>query len=964
MTNRRLVPDVLRITEEALTREGADRDRYLDTACAGDAQLRRDVDAVLARQRESHGFLETPPWTKPAPPLAVGQRLGPYEVTGVLGAGGMGRVYRARDTRLGRTVALKVIAGAGAIDLEARARFIQEAQAVASLNDPHICALHDVGREGDVDFFVMEFVEGETLADRLLRGPLPLTATLEYGAQLADALARAHRQGIVHGDLKPGNVMLTKAGVKLLDFGLARLTWTPAAAGAGDLPGMAGAVVGTVPYMAPELLRGLDSDARTDVFAFGCVVYEMLTGSYVFDGASSSGVATAILHGEPPPLTSRHPRLPPALERLVSRCLAKDPDDRWQSAADLAAELRWLAASKSGEGQTPELAVRADECEGRPPGPLTRDDHRRALQTLAVIGGALLLVGITAVLSRRALAPAPSGAIHRYSLVASSMGLTLTDGGVAVSPDGRTLVFVGSVGGVTRLYRRRFDGSTAEPLGGTEGASAPFFSPDGQWVAYSPPGGGFMKIPVGGGPRQLIWAAGRFEPRRITGACWGPNGIVFGRFPETGLWNVAAENGTPRPLKRPGKAGIWYMWPEVLPGGRAVLFTIWQRGKASIAALSLPAGNVKSLIPSGSRPRYLASGHLVYESEGQLLAVGFDVETLSTHGTTHAVVASVGKGLWAGTWRTSLLGRSYDVSASGTLVYAPPASTLTTLAWKDRRGRTTPLPLEARRYMRPALSSDGARVADTISDGPTRSVWIGRVDGRTMMRLTPGNDDCFSLFTRDDRWVTFTSNVDDRYNIWRIPSDGSGPPQRLTESSHAQRPTSWSPGDKVLLLNDVVDAGTDAGSVDIHRFEDGRESPVVSTAFWEREGAFSPDGRWVAYESNESGRMEVYVKGYPAGPRTKVSLDGGVGPVWNPRGGELFYQGADAVIAVGIVDGRPVGAPVRLFEHIAEFRDWDVTPDGQRFLVVEGGDASASPPQINVVVNWLGELEARVPVRR
>ena len=313
MTNRRLVPDVLRITEEALTREGADRDRYLDTACAGDAQLRRDVDAVLARQRESHGFLETPPWTKPAPPLAVGQRLGPYEVTGVLGAGGMGRVYRARDTRLGRTVALKVIAGAGAIDLEARARFIQEAQAVASLNDPHICALHDVGREGDVDFFVMEFVEGETLADRLLRGPLPLTATLEYGAQLADALARAHRQGIVHGDLKPGNVMLTKAGVKLLDFGLARLTWTPAAAGAGDLPGMAGAVVGTVPYMAPELLRGLDSDARTDVFAFGCVVYETLTGSHVFDGASSSSVATAILHAEPPPLTSRHPRLPPAL---------------------------------------------------------------------------------------------------------------------------------------------------------------------------------------------------------------------------------------------------------------------------------------------------------------------------------------------------------------------------------------------------------------------------------------------------------------------------------------------------------------------------------------------------------------------------------------------------------------------------------------------------------------------------
>ena len=400
------IPEVLAICDEALEREGAEREAWLDSACAGNPGLRREVDALLLRHRGSPGFLETPPWSPAGTPLAVGQRLGPYEVTNVLGSGGMGRVYRALDTRLGRTVALKVISDSGGIDVEARDRFLVEARAIASLNDPHICALHDVGREGDTDFLVMEYVEGETLAARLARGALPLRAALEYAVQLADALSRAHRQGIVHRDLKPGNVMLTKSGVKLLDFGLARLAEASTGSVAAEQTNAAGAVAGTLPYMAPEQLRGLGADSRTDLFAFGAVLYEMITGARAFHGDTEDATARAVLEHDPPALSSVKPEVQPSLDQLVGRCLAKEPDERWQSAADLAAGLRLVSGPASRVGQVQWTA---------PPG----EGTGRLVLRAAAAAAALIVIAVAAISHLRAhcqpAAPRhPSGSPTRW----------------------------------------------------------------------------------------------------------------------------------------------------------------------------------------------------------------------------------------------------------------------------------------------------------------------------------------------------------------------------------------------------------------------------------------------------------------------------------------------------------------------------------------------------------------------
>ena len=472
-----------------------------------------------------------------------------------------------------------------------------------------------------------------------------------------------------------------------------------------------------------------------------------------------------------------------------------------------------------------------------------------------------------------------------------------------------------------------------------------------------------MKVPTSGGPGQAVWATDHLESRIVAGAIWGPNGIVFGRWPQTGLWMVAAERGTPRPVTGPGKAGSWQLWPAMLPGGQAVLFTAWRRGKTSIAAASLRSGEVTTIVRDATRARYVPTGHLVYESGGNLLAVAFDAGTLKTRGTARAVVPGVGKAVWAPTFKSSFTGNAFDISAGGTLVYAPPPPTLRRLAWKDRHGPGAVLPVAPAPFLMPSLSPDGQRVVDTFADGLTRSIWIGSVGGGSMMRLTPGEDDSLSLFSPDGKWVLYTSNQDDQYNIYRIPSDGSGPPERLTNSLNPQRATSVSPDGRIVLLNDILADGSESRNVDILALEDARLDPVVKTRFWERGAVFSPDGRYIAYDSNESGRMEVYVQRYPRGGKAKVSLDGGRSPVWNPSGGELFFQGPGAIMAAKIADGVPEGPPVRLFSHASAVHDWTVAPDGRRFLVVEGGDASTSPPQINVVVNWLEELKQKVPVR-
>jgi len=887
--------------------------------------------------------------------MRSGEMLGPYRVEEKLGEGGMGEVYKARDTRLDRTVAIKVLPPGVSGDPERRARFEREAKTVASLNHSHICTLYDVGEHGGSTFLVMEHIVGQTLAARLEKGQLPLQQALTVATEIAEALSAAHRQSVIHRDLKPGNVMLTKAGAKLLDFGLAKLTGhgeQPAASYAGSsLPTQTatltgqGVIVGTLQYMAPEQLEGKSPDARTDLWALGAILYEMLTGKRAFQGTSAVSLMAAIMDQQPPPIATLQPLTPPALDRLVTRCLAKDPEARWQTALDLAAQLRWLTTND---------AARGAQAPGVPRWRLTGGP------SLALAGALVLVIGIAlgGAVARRLASSGTDAQAAKLMIWVGDAGLTLLDGGVAVSPNGRMVVFQARSSDRTMLYVRHLNEWTARPLAGTEGASEPFFSPDGDWVAYRPAEGGFAKLPIGGGTPQAIWRSAAWT----TGAVWTRAGeIIFGRWPETGLWTVTADGGTPRPLYRTTGEGDWCLWPEVLPGEKAVLFTVWRAGRMFIAALPLPAGDVRPLLDPGAGARYVSTGHLVYESEGTLFAVRFDPLTLQK-GAARAVVPDIGRTRFGGSWRQSGRGRPYDVSPAGTLAYGTGVTSLSRLVWRDRTGKMTATPLSPRAYNLPALSPDGRRVVDTIYDGAARSLWISDVDAEAMHPLTRGPDDCFSLFSPDGRAVLFTRNDNGRYNLHRVRADGAGEPELVVDSPESKRGTSFTPDGRTVLFN-RRDA---SGGMDIWEWKDGVSRPLVASPASERDGQVSPDGRWFVYAQSDAGaKPQIFVRAYPDGGPEQISFDGGVGPSWSRDGGELFYQQQSrGVMAVRLKEGRRLAAPTMLFAHESDYRDWDVSPDGKRFLVVEPADEAGGRGLLNVITNWGVELERMMPARR
>jgi serine/threonine-protein kinase len=876
----------------------------------------------------------------------------------------MGEVYRARDTRLGREVAIKVLPSSFSSDAERLRRFEQEARAAGMLNHPNIVAIYDVGTHEGAPYVVTELLEGETLGARLAGGALPQRKAIEYALQTARGLAAAHEKGIVHRDLKPENLFVTKDGrLKILDFGLAKLTHVAAtfrspsppaedgglkAAATSDETEVAGTqpgvVLGTVGYMSPEQVRGKAADHRADIFSFGAILYEMLAGRRAFQRDTAAETMTAILNEEPPELPPTA-LVPPALDGIVRHCLEKVPEERFHSAHDLAFALESL--TKVSDSATREAAASSTRLRDAP-----------WLRAAVIIAAVLSLAVLGTTLLWRIRAPRHPSPATRSEVLVSRWGLTLTNEGVAISPDGQTLVFTAQRSGEPLLYVRRLDEWEPRSLPGTERASTPFFSFDGEWVAFVVTGKGMQKVPLHGGPPQSICAVAR----SVYGGSWGSDGrIVFGQWPNAGLWTVSAEGGTPQPLIRPAQtSGVeFYTSPQLLPGGAALIFTIRRGGHTSIAALSLRTGEVRPLIDSGSHGYCLPTGHLIYLAEGHLRAIRFDPQRLEVRGTSYPVIEQVG---------------AYDISLTGTLVYVPASTALSRLVWKDRKGRTTPLNFRLRSYFFPALSPDGRRLAVTVGEaavsrageGAARNIWIGTVEGEPLTRLTFGDDDVFSVFTRDGKRLLFTSGRNGRYNIFWTPTDRSGEPQRLTDSPQAQRATSLSPAGNVLLFNTIA-AGF--GNQEIAQTEIGRPDstrPLVKTPFRELEGAFSPDGRWVAYQSDESGRFEVYVQAYPGpGTRIQVSTEGGLAPVWNPRGGELFYEAPAGVISVRIVNGRPVAPPAKLFAFTSGAailtRAWDVSPDGQRFLAVEPAEAGAASSQLNIVSNWFEELKARVP---
>ncbi len=913
--------------------------------------------------------------------LSTGTRLGPYEIVAAIGAGGMGEVYRARDTRLDRTVAIKVLPAHVAADPDLRARFEREARAVAALQHPHICVLHDVGEAPNpeasiranpanpanppnpespipnpvlVQYLVMEYLDGETLADRLKKGPLPLDQALQYAIQIADALDKAHRQGITHRDLKPGNVMLTKSGTKLLDFGLARTGAGGAggSGGAGRAGGMTalpteapltgqGTLLGTLQYMAPEQLEGRDADARTDIFAFGAVVYEMVTGKKAFEGKSQASVIAAILERDPPPISALQPLTPPALDQLVKRCLAKDREERWQSALDVKLQLSWIAESASVTLTPVPVA-----------GSFSRERVAWAVAGLSLV--ALIAALALAATWRPRVGPAAASQFVILPPEKADLGPSTTS--QAISSDGRQLAFVASnSSGVRLLWIRPLDSLTARPLTGTDDATGPFWSPDSRSVAFFARGK-LKRIETAGGPVQTLADASG------PGGTWSRDGvIVFSPTIFGALSRVSARGGavsSATSLDQPATNS--HLWPFFLPDGRHFVFLARSTGNDSLYVGSLDSKEVKPVPGVSSAARYSPPGYLLFVRENTLMAQGLDATRLSTSGDPFPLVERVAGGTTA-----DRFGAGFSVSENGTLVYREPFAQQTQLAWVDRTGKSIAVVAPAGIYTNPALSPDDTRVAFYQAQGGTTDVWLMDLSRHITSRFTfepPMNN--VPMWSPDGRLVVFASRRSGALDLYQRPSNGSGPDELLLKLSAAPIvfPSDWS-ADGRFLAYYRTDPKTQLALWVLPLFGDRQPFPFLRAEFNESQGQFSPDGRWMAYVSDESGKPQVYVQSFPTlTGKWQVSPDGGSQPKWRRDGKELLYVAADGkLMSVAVRTGAAfeAEAPHALFETMLSpgpnRQNYAVSADGERFLM--NTPVGAASNRMTVVLNWTGLLK-------
>jgi serine/threonine-protein kinase len=888
--------------------------------------------------------------------LEPNTRLGPYEILSAIGAGGMGEVYKAKDSRLDRTVAIKVLPSHLAENSELKERFQREAKAISQLNHANICTLHDVGSQDGVDFLVMELIEGETLADRLERGPLPLSEAIETARQIAAALEEAHRNGIVHRDLKPGNIVLTHAGVKLLDFGLAKLASTPLSEDSRlqtDAKPLTSqdAILGTFQYMAPEQLEGREADARTDLFAFDVVLYEMLTGKKAFEGKTQASLIARILEREPISVSTEQPLVPRSLGRILSRCLAKDPAHRWESARDVREVLSWVEEDAS-----------TDES-------LHTVERTTARMWLpwAVASGAIMASIAAFLVSQRGTAEKAPLAHFVLDLPEDSLFTARSPSrNLAISPDGEHLVYTGS----PDLFLRRLGWTQSTSLaGGGTLKRDPFFSPDSEWLGFFD-GAAWKKVSVRGGPiTTLAGVPGGSGGSR--GASWSENDdIVFASAETTtGLLLVSAAGGEPEVLTRPDTAAgeLNHRWPEFLPGGEAVLFDVVGGSRTAnptgltteIVVLSLRTGERKGLIPGGSSPRYTSTGLIVYAAEGALRAVRFDPEKLELIGNAFPVVDGVDQKA------TGVA--NFAISSNGTLAYNPNVGggVQRVLTWVDREGRTMPLPLPAATYDSPSPSPDGRQLALSMTDESGTNIWIYDLERGTLGKRTFGGFNLFPIWTPDGEELIYSSDA--AASLARLRADGSSGGERMQIEGMGQGakvPTSWSDVHRVMLFQlrgDTWKLSIDEESV----------SPFIEQeGSTEREARFSPDQNYVAYRSDETGRDEVYVVSFPGpGGKWQISREGGAQPMWAPAGDELFYKSGDRMMAV-TVRTEPTfeaGAPRVLFESPLPERvpgdpsRYGVSADAQRFLITAPAPGDEGEPEIHVILNWHQELERLTP---
>jgi Tol biopolymer transport system component len=877
--------------------------------------------------------------------LEPGSRLGPYEISGAIGAGGMGEVYRARDTRLDRSVAIKVLPAEFAANEQLRLRFEREAKTISALNDPHICTLFDVGQEDGHEFLVMELVQGESLADRLVRGALDIGDVLVYGIQIAEALDKAHHQGIVHRDLKPGNIMLTAGGVKLLDFGVAKLRiadTSPTANTAfetGSKPlTQEGTIVGTFQYMSPEQLEGIDADARTDIFAFGAVLYEMATGKRAFEGKTRTSLIAAIVSKQPAAVSQVQPLAPPALEHVIDRCLEKDPDSRWQSARDIAEELKWVRNKGSAAGVAAPVAAR-------------RRARERfwwslypvvALAAGAVVWGAMKLrTEPPRIVQSTILPPAKA----RFEFAAR--------GGPALSPDGTRIVFAAQAEGRSQLWVRSLGSDIAQPLAGTEDASYPFWSPDSRFVAFFQ-AAKLRKIDSNGGPVQTLAdaIAGR-------GGAWSQLGvIVFAPSTLGPLMRVSDAGGTVEAatVLDASQSESDHRWPVFLPDGRHFLCLV--EGKSDeesyINAASLDNKERKRLVPAISTIAYSPTGHMLYWRDRTLVAHAFDAGSLSLGREVVPIADNV-----AHTARNDAI---FSISRHGDLVYQTGAATsLTRTTWFDAAGKELGMAGRPAISRMVALSHDERRIAQAVSD-PAKNredIWIEDLERGTAKRLTfDAADEIVPVWAPDDSRIVYTSNSRSAGDLLIKNASGAGADERLFSNGQFNSAVDWSADGKLLSFS-TTRARTGDNDIWFYSFPDRKARPFLATQFNEIGGAFSPDGRWVAYSSTESGRSEIYVLPIDGkGSKWQISTDGGSRVRWSRDGKQLFFISPDwKLFSVDVAahgDTFESGLPRPMFQtnmYTIVGDNYDVSNDGKRFIVNTLIDQQDAEP-ITLVQNW------------
>jgi Tol biopolymer transport system component/tRNA A-37 threonylcarbamoyl transferase component Bud32 len=966
-----MTPELWRQIEElylaAVALQGKERAALLAQASP---DVREKVEEMLAqpgglKQVDLSAFANEPDLNREMESLAValkaGDKLGPYEVVARIGTGGMGEVYQARDTRLNRTVAIKILRARLADNAESRDRFEREARMIASLNHPHICTLHDIGHHGGMDYLVMEFLEGETLASRLSKGPLALEQTLQYAIQIADALDKAHRRGMTHRDLKPGNIMLTKSGAKLLDFGLAKLKQGASAPGvlhsrlstAENSITARGAIVGTLQYMAPEQLEGRDTDARTDIFALGAVIYEMATGKRAFEGKSQASIIAKILEIDPPPIRSLLPMTPLALDRVVTTCLAKDPDHRLQSVQDLKLELEWI---RDAVAEPSELA-----------GAAPRAGWRRA-RPWTLFGATALVLAVFAWMYETGIKNArPAEPVRLQIPMPAKPSLRLT-GALALSPDGRQLAFAAtSADGIPRVWIRALNSLAIRALPGTESVGALLsWSPDSRFIAFDA-AGKLQKVNISGGPAETICSLTLMG----VGGSWNQDGvIIFGQFGGP-IMRVPAAGGVATPLTVLDKAhgDVAHTEPYFLPDGRRFLYIRDMGSDGAISVGSLDAKpeqqDFKKLMQASLGVAYAPSsdpgiGQMLFLRGPTLLAQPFDARHLKISGDPVRVLEEP----LAQFWDTG----AFSVSANGTLAYWPLGNTESQLTWFDAQGKILGTVGQPGSYGTLALSTDGTQaVVSRIAPDLSQSLWLLNISRGTTTRfdLNPSEAET-AVWAPDGRSIIFSSIQAGKMNdLYEMKLTGGAGAVEMIKSNEAKFPLSWSPDGRFLLYESV--GGQTNNDLWLLPLE-GRQMPVpfLRTEFDERDGHFSPDGRWVAYASNESGRYEVYVRPFSsgvlisAGAKWLISSNGGDSPMWRQDGKELFYIDLEGrLMAVGLTAGSDfqAGGPKALFHAPAGAAAgrWAPSPDGKRFLFLAPETQEQAP--LTVVLNWQAGLK-------